>query len=149
LHVFSSCFCSKCLRIYFWVNLYIFAYGVIIDKKHFFCIIVGRGKKIMKLICNGQDLSEAVSKVIKAASTRSTNSILEGIKLSAEAGTLSLTATDTELTIKKSIVADVKIEGETVVPGRFFAEFVRKLSKEQIELLLDEKQRLRIKYTDS
>ncbi|MDR2201548.1 MAG: DNA polymerase III subunit beta [Clostridiales bacterium] len=103
----------------------------------------------MKLICNGNDLSDAVGKVFKAASARTTNPILEGIKLTATAGTLTLSATDLELAIEKNILADVKIEGETVVPGRFFAEFVKKLTHEQIELSADETNRLKIKYTDS
>lgn len=103
----------------------------------------------MKLICSGYDLSDAVSKVYKAVSPRTTNPILEGIKLSATGGTLTLTATDLELAIEKSIVAQVKIEGDTVVPGRFFAEFVKKLTHEQIELTLDSSSRLKIKYTDS
>lgn len=103
----------------------------------------------MKLICNGSDLSDAVGKVFKAVSTRSTNPILEGIKIKAENGSLKLTATDLELAIEKIIVADVKIDGETVVPGKFFAEFVKKLTQEQIELTLSESNRLKIKYTDS
>lgn len=103
----------------------------------------------MKLICNGNDLSDAVGKVYKAVSTRTTNPILEGIKLCAENGTLRLTATDLELAIEKIIVADVKIEGCTVVPGRFFAEFVKKLSQEQIELTLTDTNRLKIKYGES
>lgn len=103
----------------------------------------------MKLICNGSDLADAVGKVYKAVSARTTNPVLEGIKIKAENGTLKLTATDLELAIEKIIVADVKIEGETVVPGRFFAEFVKKLTQEQIELSLNEANRLKIKYTDS
>ncbi len=103
----------------------------------------------MKLICNGSDLSEAVGRVFKAVSVRTTNPVLEGIKLKAEKGTLTLTATDYELAIENTIVADVKKEGEAVVPGRFFAEFVKKLNREQIELSLDESYRLRIRYMDS
>lgn len=103
----------------------------------------------MKLICEGLDLSDAVLKVIKATATRTTNPILEGIKLSAGEDTLTLSATDLELSIEKTIPADVKIEGEVVVPGKFFADFVKKLSSEQIELSLDGKNQLKIKYTDS
>lgn len=103
----------------------------------------------MKLICEGLDLSEAVLKVIKASANRTTNPILEGIKLRASDDSLTLTATDTEITIEKTIPADVKIEGEVVVPGKFFAEFVKKLSNEQIELTLTDKKLLKIKYTDS
>lgn len=102
----------------------------------------------MKLICNGSDLADAVGKVYKAVSARTTNPVLEGIKIKAENGTLKLTATDLELAIEKIIVADVKIEGETVVPGRF-CRVRQKLTQEQIELSLNEANRLKIKYTDS
>ncbi|MBO4569782.1 MAG: DNA polymerase III subunit beta [Clostridia bacterium] len=103
----------------------------------------------MKLVCEGLDLSEAVLKVIKASAIRTTNPVLEGIKLKASFDSLTLTATDNELTIEKTIPADVKIEGEVIVPGKFFAEFVKKLSNEQIELTLTDKNILKIKYTDS
>lgn len=103
----------------------------------------------MKLICNGNDLSDAVGKVLRAVSAKNANPILEGIKLKAENGTLTLIATDLELSIEKSIVADVKLEGETVVPGRFFGEFVRRLNKEQITLSLNEKNQLKIQYEES
>ena len=103
----------------------------------------------MKLICEGLDLSDAVLKVIKATATRTTNPILEGIKLRAGEDCLTLSATDLEISIEKSIPADVKIEGEVVVPGKFFADFVKKLSGEQIELSLTENKTLKIEYTDS
>jgi len=103
----------------------------------------------MKLILGGNDLADAVSKVFKAVPTKTTSSILEGIKLVASKNSLTLSATDTELSIEKTIPADIKIEGEVVVPGKFFSEFVKKLNREQIELSLDENFRLRIRYGDS
>ena len=103
----------------------------------------------MKLICEGLDLSDAVLKVIRATATRTTNPILEGIKLHASEDTLTLSATDTEIAIEKTISADVKIAGDVVVPGKFFADFVKKLSNEQIELTLTEQNTIKIKYTDS
>lgn len=103
----------------------------------------------MKLICEGLDLSDAVLKVIKATATRTTNPILEGIKLTASEDSLVLSATDLEISIEKTIPADVKIEGEVVVPGKFFADFVKKLSNEQIELSLTDQNTLKIRYTDS
>ena len=81
----------------------------------------------MKVICDGLDLSDAVLKVSKALSIKSTNPILEGIKIKAEGDFLTLTATDTELTIIKKIKADVLMEGETVVVGKYFVEFSKKL----------------------
>lgn len=103
----------------------------------------------MHVICEGLDLCEAVLKVSKAISNRVANPILEGIKLVAEDGTLTLSATDTELAIEKKIKAEVKVEGETVVPGRFFGEFLKKLTNESIELVLSEKNQLAIRYSDS
>lgn len=103
----------------------------------------------MQIICDGLDLSDAVLKVSKAISNKTTNPILEGIKLVAEEDTLTLCATDLDLSIEKKIKADVKIEGETIVPGKFFSEFIKKLSNEKIELELNEKNQLKIKYIDS
>lgn len=103
----------------------------------------------MKVFCDGLDLNEAVLKVIKAASNKTINPILEGIKITAENDTLTLVATDGELIIEKKISADVKIDGETVVPGKFFSEFVKKLAHSQIELDLNDKNLLKIKYSDS
>ena len=103
----------------------------------------------MKLICEGLDLSDAVLKVIKATASRTTNPILEGIKLKASEDVLTLSATDLEISIEKSIPADVKIAGEVVVPGKFFADFVKKLSSEQIELSTTNQNTMKIKYTDS
>ena len=88
----------------------------------------------MLVNCQGLDLSEAFLRVSKAISNKITNPILEGIKIVAEDGTLTMSATDTELSIEKKIKADVKIEGETVVPGRFITEFVKKLTNSEIEL---------------
>ena len=57
----------------------------------------------MKLICDGLDLSDAVLTVSKALSAKTANPVLEGIKISAGNDGLTLTATDTELTIVKTI----------------------------------------------
>lgn len=103
----------------------------------------------MQVICDGLDLSDAVLKVSKAIASKTTNPILEGIKLVAEDNELTLLATDLELSIEKKIRAEVKEEGETVVPGKFFSEFVKKLTNEKIELTLNEKNGLKIKYIDS
>lgn len=103
----------------------------------------------MKVICDGLDLSDAVLKVSKALPTKATNPILEGIKLSAYGDALTLTATDLELTIEKKIKAEVLMEGESVVVGKYFVEFVKKLEKEQVELSRLFDGGLQIKYADS
>ena len=103
----------------------------------------------MKLICDGLDLSDGVLKVSKALSVKSANPVLEGIKLVAKGDTLTLTATDGELTIEKKIKADVLMEGETVVVGKYFVDFTKKLEKEQVELSRLYDGLLQIKYSDS
>ena len=103
----------------------------------------------MKIICDGLDLSDAVLKVSKGISAKTTNPILEGIKMVAEEDFVTLTATDLEIEIEKKIKSDVMLEGECVIPGKFFSEYIRKLNQEQIELTVSPEDMLTIKYTDS
>ena len=103
----------------------------------------------MLVSCHGIELSDALLSVIKAISNKTTNPILEGIKIVAEEDTLTLSATDTELSIEKKIKANIKTEGEGVVPGKFITEFVKKLTNEMIELEINEKNQLLIRYDDS
>lgn len=89
----------------------------------------------MKFICNTEELSNALSTVSKAISAKPNIPILEGIKLSVEGDTVTLTATDLELFIETKIKATVKIEGDCVVTGKFLNEFVKKLTYlDEIEL---------------
>ena len=71
----------------------------------------------MKIVCEGLTLSEAVLKVVKACAVRTTVPLLECIKLSAVNDSLTLSATDGELSIQKTVKAEVYEEGETCVPG--------------------------------
>jgi len=91
----------------------------------------------MKIICDGLDLAEAVSAVSRASNARAINPILEGIKLTAGDGTLTLAATDLEMYIQKTIRADVKTNGTVVVPGKLFAEYTNKLGNHSVSLTLE------------
>ena len=103
----------------------------------------------MKLSVDSLSLSEAVNKVIKAISVKKNNPVLECIKLSAHDNLLSLTATDMELTIEKKVVAEVVIEGDLLVPGKFFSEFIRTLNEETLTLECSNGTNLEIKYGES
>ncbi len=103
----------------------------------------------MKVICQGNELSDALSKVVKALPIRRNNLILEGVKLTAVGDTVTLFATDLELAIEKKINAQVLIEGEMVVPGRLFADYAKKIEEEEVELDGTNPNRLVIKYLDS
>lgn len=91
----------------------------------------------MKLICDGLDLADAVNTVARATNARGVNPILEGIKLVAKGGKLTLSATDLEIYTNRTIRADVKVEGTVVVPGKLFSEYVRKISGPQISITVE------------
>ena len=103
----------------------------------------------MKFVVKGAELSNATSKVVKAISTKSPNPILEGIKLSVVGDELTLTATGTEITIEKTIPVSTFTEGETVVPGKFFSDFIKKLENEEEIVLNLEEGELKILYSSS
>ena len=103
----------------------------------------------MKVVVNGADLSSAVLKVVKAISGKTTNPILEGIKLSVKGDELILTATDTEISIEKTIKASTFTEGQTVVPGKLFSEFTKRLENEDEIELYQEDNQLKISYSSS
>ncbi|MDE7158686.1 MAG: DNA polymerase III subunit beta [Clostridiales bacterium] len=102
----------------------------------------------MKFVCDGLTLSEAVLKVSKACSVRTTAPIMECIKISASCDEVSFLATDGELSILKTIKAEVFEEGEICVPGKLFTDFIGKLSDEEISVSTEEKG-VKIQYRDS
>ncbi len=102
----------------------------------------------MKLICDGLTLSEAVSKASKACAVRTTAPIMECIKITAVNDEVTFLATDGELSIRKTIRAEVLEEGEVCVPGKLFADFTGKLSGEEVTVLTQERG-LEIRYGDS
>lgn len=102
----------------------------------------------MKLVCEGIDLADAVLRVVKACATKTTVPVMECIKLSAHNDTLTLTATDGEISIQKRIKSEIYEEGELCVPGRYFADFIKKLEGVQITLAADGG-KMDINYADS
>jgi DNA polymerase-3 subunit beta len=102
----------------------------------------------MKLVCEGIDLSDAVLKVVKACATKTTVPVMECIKICAHNDTVTLTATDGEISIVKKIKAEVYEGGEVCVPGKYFADFIKKLEGVQITLSVEDK-KMDIIYADS
>ena len=104
----------------------------------------------MKLLVNGNDLSNAVMKVSKAISVKTTNPILEGIKMTVKGDELTLSATDMEIAIEKTIKTDTFEEGVSVMPGKLFAELTKKREGEdQVELMIGDDRKLKITYGQS
>ncbi len=91
----------------------------------------------MKITCNQQTLSKTLNTVSKAVSTRTTLPVLKGILLEAkEDGSLTLTASDLEISIQKTIQVNVEEPGSAVVVSKLFGDIIRKLPNEDI--LLDQ-----------
>lgn len=103
----------------------------------------------MKFTCNQQILSKAINTVSKAVTNRTTIPILKGILLRAKDNTLTLTASDLDLSIEKIIETHVSEEGETVVLSRLFGEIIRKLPNEEITVELKEDNNLTIECSSS
>lgn len=91
----------------------------------------------MKISVPQDSLSTALSTVSKAVSTKNTIPVLSGILLSARGETLTLRATDMELSIASTITAQVMQEGEIVLPARYLSDLVRRLPFGDIELVAD------------
>lgn len=102
----------------------------------------------MKAVCEGIDLSDAVLKVVKACATKTVTPVLECVKISARNDKLIVLATDGEISIQKSLKAEIYEEGDVCVPGRYFADFIKKLEGVQITLSADDK-KMTLVYADS
>lgn len=86
----------------------------------------------MRFTVNTRELNEAVSIVTKAMPSHSSLPILEGIYFYASGNTLFLKCSDLSLQIETEIPAFVEEEGSAVLPGRLFAELVRRLNGENV-----------------
>ncbi len=102
----------------------------------------------MKCVIEGINLSDAILKVVKACSSKTTVPVLECIKISAKNDSLTLSATDGEISIIKTIPSEIYEEGEICVPGKYFADFIKKLEDVQITLS-SEGRTMDITYADS
>ncbi len=102
----------------------------------------------MKFTTDGLSLAEAVLKVSKACAVRTTAPIMECIKITAQGDNVFLLATDGELSIEKSVKAEVLEEGAVCVPGKLFTDFIGKLSQEEVSVSTGERG-VEIGYRDS
>ncbi|MGE7274562.1 DNA polymerase III subunit beta [Brevibacillus panacihumi] len=101
----------------------------------------------MKITVQRDKLSNAVSHVSKAVSSRTTIPILTGIKIKADEEGLTLTASDSDVSIEVQIPLEEADEwgvtvhqaGNIVLPARIFSEIVRKLPSNEIHIEADER----------
>ncbi|WP_100489490.1 DNA polymerase III subunit beta [Sporolactobacillus pectinivorans] len=99
----------------------------------------------MKCSVQKDKLAESVNQVMKAISTKTTIPILTGIKLTAGADGLTLTGSNSDISIKSYIPSieddkenvTVDTAGSIILPSRLFSELVRKLPDDNIFIEVD------------
>lgn len=92
----------------------------------------------MKFSINQSELANALGVVLKGIATRSTLPILSGIYLDAHADSLTLQATDLELSIQYTVSALVEEEGKAVFPGKLFSEIVKNLPDAAVHVTVED-----------
>ena len=90
----------------------------------------------MEIICNQNELNNAIQLVSKAVSSRPTHPILANILLTADLGTnkISLTGFDLNLGIQTSFDGTVKNSGAITIPSKLLSEKFKFI--QQIGLLI-------------
>lgn len=89
----------------------------------------------MKIRCEQQTLSKALTTVYKAVTTRTTIPILKGILIETTGdSTIKLAASDLDISIEKICDAKVDEPGSIVVSSKLFTEIIRKLPSGEVEI---------------
>ncbi|WP_195574030.1 DNA polymerase III subunit beta [Paenibacillus sp. 1001270B_150601_E10] len=96
----------------------------------------------MKLSILKNELNEAIQNVSRAISSRTTIPILTGIKVDVTFQGVTLTASDTDISIQSFIpieddrqtIVQVERPGSVVLPAKFFVEIIKKLPSQHIEI---------------
>jgi len=94
--------------------------------------------RAMRLTCDSADLAAALAVVMRAAASRTSLPVLGMVLLETADDGLRLTATNLELTIRRTVTAAVAEEGAVAVPGRLLADFTSALPREELRIDLEE-----------
>lgn len=103
------------------------------------------GSETMKFNILKSNLNDAIQHVAKAVSSRTTIQILSGIKMDLNGEGLTMTASDTDISIQCVIpiqeddveIINIEQEGSIVLPARIFVEMIRKMPDKFIEIEVD------------
>lgn len=99
----------------------------------------------MKFIIQKENLVQSVQDVMKAITSRTTIPILTGIKIVATHEGVTLTGSDSDISIESFIpkeendreIVQIQQPGSIVLQAKFFSEIVKKLPTNQVELEVD------------
>jgi len=86
----------------------------------------------LEFVCQREELLRGISIVERAATSKESMQILEGIYIRAEGDHLHLAATDLELSIECDVPATVVQQGEAVLGSKVLSPIVRKLVGDQL-----------------
>jgi DNA polymerase III subunit beta len=92
----------------------------------------------LKATCSRDGLAAALGTVARGLSTRGAVQVLNGILLRGDEGTLTLAATDMEISLRASVTGGVTGDGAVVVPGRLLTDLVRLLPDDSVTLSHEE-----------
>ncbi len=92
----------------------------------------------MIFACEKNKLTEAISVVQKAVSSKSTLVVLEGILLEAKGNTLTLSSNNLDLSMTYTMEANIEEEGNIVLPARIFGDIVRKMAANNLHFSVAE-----------
>jgi len=88
----------------------------------------------MKFTCNAKDIAGAVAAASKVVNAHTTMPILGNVLLKAGHGSVSVRATDLELTLENAFPAEVTEEGSCTVPARLFSNYLANLPAAQLHM---------------
>ncbi|MFS0784099.1 DNA polymerase III subunit beta [Bacillus sp. 1P06AnD] len=99
----------------------------------------------MKFIIQRDKLVESVQDVMKAVASRTTIPILTGIKITATSSGVTLTGSDSDISIQSTIpleeegneLVEIKQQGSIVLQAKFFNEIVKKLPLDDVEISVE------------
>ncbi len=104
----------------------------------------------MKIYCATREFEKALNITSQALAVRTTSQILEGVLIEVDDGKMTLTGTDTNMTIETAIAVMGKERAAFVIPARFVLSVISKESEEEIMLEYDEiKGKMKIKTATS
>ena len=99
----------------------------------------------MQITCDRDQLCDAIHTVQRAITTRTTLPILHNVLLEASDGTLTITATDLEMTIRSVITANIDEPGRTTTPVKYLSPMVDSLRLDEVSVAADSRDQLSLK----
>lgn len=99
----------------------------------------------MKFSCEKETLLGLIGTASRAVTNKSAMPLLEGLLITAEPGSLTMTGYDLSMGIRTSAEADVVEPGSIVLNARLFFDIVRKLPQDEVHLETDDELRTTIK----